>query len=191
MEILSIAALALNHVLRQSPWAAEKLRPHAGRTVRLALLPFEALFTVSPEGEFQPARPDATAEAAIILTPTTALRLLADQPPDPLFRVEGDTTLAMDISKVLHQLRWEYEEDLSHLIGDIPAHELVTLGKRIMSEGQRQLGSLAATLAEYWLEERPLIAKRRHLEQFSREVDALRDDVERLAKRMEKLDRNP
>jgi ubiquinone biosynthesis protein UbiJ len=45
-------------------------------------------------------------------------------------------------------------------------------------------------LAEYWLEEQPLIAKKRHLEEFSTEVDALRNDVDRLAKRLEKLERS-
>jgi ubiquinone biosynthesis protein UbiJ len=45
--------------------------------------------------------------------------------------------------------------------------------------------------AEYWLEEQPLIAKRRHLEQFSRAVDALHEDTERLAKRLEKLELQP
>ena len=44
--------------------------------------------------------------------------------------------------------------------------------------------------AEYWTEERPLIAKRAHVEQFAHEVDQLRGDVERLEKRLEKLSRS-
>ena len=137
-----------------------------------------------------PAPEGAIEEAAIILTPSAPLRLLADQSPDQIAKVEGDTVLASEIGKVLHQLRWEYEEDLSRVIGDIPAHELTRLGKRIAEEGRRQATSLAAMLAEYWIEEQPLITKRRHLEQFSRDVDVLRDDVERLAKRLDRLDRS-
>lgn len=185
---MSLAADALNHVLHQNAWAAERLRPYAGRTVRLSLLPFEASFAISDNGDFLPAPEGATAEASILLTPTAALRLLADQPPEKLVKVEGDGDLAAEIGKVLHLLQWEYEEDLSRLIGDIPAHQLVSLGKRVAAEGRRQAESLAGMFTEYWLEEQPLIAKSRHLKQFSKEVDALRDDVERLAKRLEKLD---
>jgi ubiquinone biosynthesis protein UbiJ len=42
-------------------------------------------------------------------------------------------------------------------------------------------------LTEYWQEEQPLIAKKRHVEKFIQEVDQLRDDVARLEKRLAKL----
>lgn len=189
MEILSLASDALNHVLRQNAWAAERLRAFAGRSVRLSLLPFGASFVISGNGDFLPAPDGTTTEASIYLTPTAALQILADQPPEQLVKVEGDSELATEIGKVLRQLQWEYEEDLSRLIGDIPAHQLVSLGKRVASEGKRQAVSLAGMFSEYWLEEKPLIAKRRHLERFSEDVSTLRDDVERLTKRLEKLDR--
>ena len=41
--------------------------------------------------------------------------------------------------------------------------------------------------SEYWQEEKPLIAKKRHVEQFNNDVDTLRADVERTEKRLEKL----
>jgi ubiquinone biosynthesis protein UbiJ len=44
--------------------------------------------------------------------------------------------------------------------------------------------------AEYWLEEEPLIAKKTHLAQFARDVDALREDAERLEKRLERLEQS-
>lgn len=186
---MSLAARALGHVLRQNPWAGDRLRPHAGRTIKLTLAPFEAMLTISDEGNFLPAAPGATADATIRIPPGAMLRLMADQPPEHVIQMDGDTTLATDVGAVLRQLQWEYEEDLSRLIGDIPAHALVTLGHQLMAESKRQWESLATAAAEYFVEERPLIAKRRHLERFARDVDALRDDVERLARRMEKLDR--
>jgi ubiquinone biosynthesis protein UbiJ len=42
-------------------------------------------------------------------------------------------------------------------------------------------------LSEYWQEEKPLLAKKRHIEQFNTEVDTLRADVERMEKRLNKL----
>ena len=89
---------------------------------------------------------------------------------------------------MLQQIRWDFEEDLSRVVGDIPAHQLTQTGARVRQELSRQALSLAGMFAEYWLEEEPLIAKRVHLERFSSAIDALRDDAERLEKRLEKLE---
>jgi ubiquinone biosynthesis protein UbiJ len=45
-------------------------------------------------------------------------------------------------------------------------------------------------LSEYWQEEMPLIAKKRHVEKFNSEVDNLRADVARFEKKLAKLTSN-
>lgn len=187
---MKLTADALNHLLRQNTWAAEQLRPYAGKVVRLTLPPLQTTLAINGAGEFAAAAPDAPVDAEISLTPGAALRLLLQ--PDAaanLATLHGDTQLATAVGKVLHGLRWDAEEDLSRIVGDIPAHELSRAGARIKHELGRQAWSIAGMFAEYWLEERPLIAKKRHLEQFARDVDALRDDAERLAKRIERLEK--
>ena len=52
---------------------------------------------------------------------------------------------------------------------------------------RRAAGSLARSAAAYWTDEQPLIATRHDIERFVREVDALRDDVARAAKRIDNL----
>ena len=181
---------ALNHLLRQNPWAAEELRAYAGKTVQLSLPPVATELTLIDSGEFVPAPDHATIDATLALTPLAALRFLTSGHLDQAdLELQGDAEFASAVGKVLRHLEWEYEEDLSRLIGDIPAHELVGLGKRVIGEGRRQFWSVAGMLAEYWQEEQPLIAKKRHLERFASEVDRLRDDTERLAKRLEKLEK--
>ena len=49
--------------------------------------------------------------------------------------------------------------------------------------------SLAHNLADYFVEERGVIARRREVEVFVREVDTLREDAERLAQRVARLQR--
>jgi ubiquinone biosynthesis protein UbiJ len=44
-------------------------------------------------------------------------------------------------------------------------------------------------MAEYWLEENPTLLYRQAGEAFATEVAALRDDVERLSKRIERVER--
>lgn len=180
---------ALNHLLRQNAWAVARLHPYAGKTICLNLPPISSMVTLVDGGEFVPAIENAIPDATITLKPMAALRRLTGQPlrADD-YRLEGDSDLATNVGKVLQQLEWEVEEDLSRLIGDVPAQQLVSFGKRAVHAGRRQVESLAGMFAEYWLEEQPLIAKKRHLEQFAAEVDTLRNDVERLTKRLEKLE---
>lgn len=186
---MKLTAEALNHLLRQNGWASEQLRPFSGKVIRLTLPPFHSTLSIDQAGEFAAAAPDTPADAEIGLTPGAAIRLLVE--PDAangLVSLQGDSELASAVGKVLRGLRWDAEEDLSRIVGDIPAHELSQAASRIRREIGRQAWSIAGMFAEYWQEEQPLIAKKRHLEQFARDVDALRDDVERLAKRIERLE---
>jgi ubiquinone biosynthesis protein UbiJ len=51
----------------------------------------------------------------------------------------------------------------------------------------RVLSGLAQNLSDYWVDERPLIARRDDVARWVQGVDRLRDDVERLAQRIERL----
>lgn len=180
---------ALNHLLRQNPWAPPWLRPHAGKTVRLSLPPLQSTLTINAGGEFEAAMRGAAVDAEIRLDPAAALRLLLQpESAGSVASLTGDMELATAVGKVLQGLRWDAEEDLSRIVGDIPAHELSRAGSAVAREAGRQARALAGMLAEYWLEEQPLVAKRRHLQQFADGVDALRDDVERLEKRLQRLE---
>ncbi len=186
---MRLTADTLNHLLRQNSWAAEKLRPHAGKTIRISIPPLQSTLTLDGAGEFLTAAQDAPVDAEILLSAGAALRMLA-QPgiAMSLATLQGDMELATTVGKVLRELRWDAEEDLSRVIGDIPAHQLGLVGARIRKEIGRQAASVAGMFAEYWLEEQPLIAKKTHLAQFARDVDALREDAERLTKRLERLE---
>lgn len=186
---MKLTAAALNHLLRQNPWAAERLRPFAGKTIRLQVPPLQTTLTLDGAGECMAATPDTPIDAEILVPASAALRLLADPSSAmTLATLQGDMELATTFGKVLQQIRWDIEEDLSRVVGDIPAHQLTQTGARVRQELSRQALSLAGMFAEYWLEEEPLIAKRVHLERFSSAIDALRDDAERLEKRLEKLE---
>ena len=98
--------------------------------------------------------------------------------------IKGDIDFATLISKALKDIEWDYEDDLSKLIGDIPAYQLSKLGKKIVQSTKETSFNIADTFKEYWLEEKQLIAKTRLVEQFNKEVDNLRFDVDRLEQRL-------
>jgi len=127
-------------------------------------------------------------DASFTLTPGVALRLLAaDKNAWQEVQMSGDTELAREILFVAQNLRWDAEEDLSRVFGDIVAHRMVRAASDLHHWRQQATDSIARSAAAYWTDEQPLIATRHDVERFVREVDALRDAVARVEKRIEQL----
>lgn len=179
----------LKHLVDQNGWARAELLPFAGRNVQFNIFPASATIVVLEDGGLALAGEAAQSEATVKMAPSTALRLLAgDEAAYRMVEIDGDSDLGTALAQVLRGLKWEYEEDLSRVIGDAPAHQLAAFGRDAMEGAHRQAWNLAEMLGEYWQEEQPLLAKQRHVQQFVGAVDTLRDDFERLAKRIEKLE---
>jgi ubiquinone biosynthesis accessory factor UbiJ len=182
------AAGPVNHVLRGESWALRRLQPFAGRTAAFEVLPFCFSLTVRDNGEVASAAPGAVPDAQFRLSPAAALRIFAgDERAYQEVHVSGDSEFAQTIEFVVRNARWDIEEDLSRVLGDTAAHRLVSAGRGIMLLQARAAASFARNVSDYWLEERPLIARRTDVEKFVQEVDTLRDDVERLSQRIARL----
>ena len=180
----SAAAAALNHMLSREPWARAVLSPFAGRSARLQALPFSVQLGIGADGSFvaDSGAPtvtlgvDAAALPAVLLDPKAALRNV---------RLEGDAEFAQTLSSVLQRLRPEPEEELSRFVGDAAAVRIVSL-LRAALVGAREAGSrLAVQTADYLVAEKPMLVSRQQMASFAADVARLRDDVERLAKRVD------
>jgi ubiquinone biosynthesis protein UbiJ len=181
-----VAAL-LNHLLRGQPWLRERLVPFAGRSVRLEVPPLALVLAIDAEGALQPSGASAV-DASARLSPLTVLRLAAgEEGARSEVEVSGDAALAAALAGVLRELRWDAAEDLSRLIGDIPAQRLVRLGQGVLAWQREALSSLLAAAGEYLVEERHVLPARQAVASWAREVDALRDDAERLSQRIDQL----
>ena len=178
----------LKHLLAQNNWAAQPLQAFGGKHARIVLPPFSATITVLEDGGLAIAGETAAADATITIPPSVALRILAgDQHAGSSASITGDTEFAAALARVLQGMTWEYEEDLSRIVGDIPAHEIAKFGRAAIEQTKQKTRNVASMLAEYWQEEQPLLAKQRHVDQFLDDVDTLREDTERLAKRINTL----
>jgi ubiquinone biosynthesis protein UbiJ len=181
-------SLAINHLLAQEPWAREKLAAHAGKVARLDAGMAAVRLKVAPDGMLQAAPDDALANVTIHAR-LADLPLIA-QNRERAFsyvRIEGDADFANTISQLSQSLRWEAEEDLSRWIGDIAATRVIAGAKAAMDTVRSTQRKLAENVAEYFLEEKPMLVRPQALSDFAREVAKLRDDVERIGKRIEKL----
>ena len=178
----------LHHLITQNQWARVELWPFVGKTVRFNVPPLSASLVILEDGGLAMAGEVSNADATIQISPSLALRLLAkDDNAMSQVRIDGNTDLAKALAKVLQSMKWDYEEDLSKIIGDIPANKISQFAQKTGQEVKVQAINIAEMAAEYWQEENPIITKKRHVEAFVNEVDALRDDVARIEKRLAKL----
>ncbi len=100
----------------------------------------------------------------------------------------GDAELAAALQYLGKHLRWEFEEDLSRVVGDVAAHRIASTARDFVA-WQKEAGlRLGQNVAEYLTEEAALVAPPAALAQFGREVADLVDALERLEKRLDRLD---
>jgi ubiquinone biosynthesis protein UbiJ len=131
LPLAQTALSALNHVLRQQSWARDRLRAHAGRTVRVVvespLGPVAAGARIAEDGTLEVAAVDAPT-VTLTLTPSVdaLFGLLRDGPRGltGALKVDGDVMVAAAVGEVAQHLRWDVEEDLSRVLGDRVAHRV-------------------------------------------------------------------
>lgn len=188
--IARAAAAAINHLLHQEGWPLERLRPYAGRSLLFRVAPFDVALMVSAAGDLAAAAADAAPDATFRLSPPLLLRIAAgDEAAQQEVLVEGDSGLAQTVLALARNLRWDAEDDLSRIFGDVAARRLAQAGRDFLQWQAQAALNLGRAFSEYLTEERPLIARSPDISEFVVEVDHLRNDVERLEKRLDKLSR--
>jgi ubiquinone biosynthesis accessory factor UbiJ len=183
------AVAGLNHLLRQQPWAAERLRAFAGQGVEFRCPPFPDLrLKITDSGLLDSAEEGAASALVVKIKPGALPFLLArDDAVRSEIQIEGPADLASTVDHLFRNLAWDAEEDLSAVLGDVVAHRLASGGKAFAAWQREAALRLAENLVEYWTEEQPLLARPADVERFLRDVDALGADVARLEKRIERL----
>lgn len=178
--------LALNRLLEAEGWARARLAPYAGETVELRAPPLPALrFAIVQGGRLEPG---GEPSLRIALQEGSYAALLEGE--EHFMRsvdIEGNAQLAQEVLHLARHLRWDFEEDLSRLVGDAAAHRLAELARDFGAWQLDAARRLAQGFMEYAQEEGRLLAPRQGYAELAVQVAALRDALERLEKRIERL----
>ena len=192
----------INHVLAGEPWASAELAKHAGKAIALEMPFGRFAVQITNSGLLEAVRHADSTEisdgeavppirTALVLTISSQAlsSLLTSSGPirENAFKsvtIAGDADLAQLLGRLAGQLRWEYEEDLSKIIGDAPAHFAVAQGKKIASAGKAAGRDLLENAVEYLSEEKKVLLNQRDFAIHKNQLMELRDSVERLDKRI-------
>lgn len=183
----------LNRNLPRSPRAQELCASLNGRRVRIEAsglgwtlvaecLPSSIRLTSGAAADTQPAF-DAAISGSLM-----SLAALAGSHPEEVIQrgdviIRGDAEVAQRFRELAMLLRPDVEEELSRLIGDTPAHQALRLVKTVTGFGRRAATTGVRNVAEYLAHERRDLVPGAEAEAFYRDVEKLREDLDRLEAR--------
>lgn len=102
--------------------------------------------------------------------------------------IRGDIHLAQRVQQILRSVSIDWEEFTASYVGDMAAHRIGRLSRDLRAYIGSAGRSLAHQFSEYLRYEQDILPVRHEVERFIEEVDALRDDVERLQVRLKRLE---
>jgi ubiquinone biosynthesis protein UbiJ len=194
----------LNRGLPRSPRAQQLCAELAGRRVGITTGPLQSggggyllvestghslKLSLGLAGTLASAPPDA-----IVTGGPLSLLALSGSAPEAVLqrgdvRIDGDAELAQKFRELALLLRPDLEEELSLVLGDVPAHQLGRFARAAFGWTRKAAATTVRNVAEYLGHERQDLVPRSEAEQFLQGVDTLREDVDRLAARIDLLTR--
>ncbi len=106
---------------------------------------------------------------------------------DGSLELTGDPQLAADFQQLLTYAKPDLEEELSSVVGDVAAHRIGEVARGIGNWSRSARATMGANIREYLQEESRELPSRYEVERFTNDVNTLRDDVDRLAARLQRL----
>lgn len=192
-SVLRPAARLLNKNIQASTPARELCGQLSARViaVRVRDTALSMYFTIGDDAVDLTTASDA--EPDVVLTGSLlALARMAGQRGEGAIRdgsldLTGDAETAQAFQRLLAFARPDIEEELSGLVGDVAAHRLGEIARGIGRWGRGVRSTMRDNIREYLQEESRSLPSRYEVERFAKDVDVLRDDVDRLAARIDKL----
>jgi ubiquinone biosynthesis protein UbiJ len=151
--------LLINHVVSREPIAAQRLRPLAGRGLVVTLAGWPSVLPaapdlvlgVTPAGLFErldsPPPGQGGLRIEIDASNPAKLALGALSGEAPRVSVQGDAAFAGEMHWLMDNLRWDIEDDLTGIVGPLPARQLGQFGRALRRTLSGVAGRFAAKTA--------------------------------------------
>lgn len=193
-SLLRPAAELLNRQIRMKTPARELCDELEGRVVavRLRHTAISLYFLVEagsirPTGEFD-GEPDVVITGSLPALARLAARSGEQAIRDGSLELAGDADVARLFQQLLRYGRPDLEEELAGVVGDSAAHGLGRFARGLGEWGRRARSTFEQNVAEYLQEESRAVPGRHEGEAFRRDLETLRDDVERFDARLRRLE---
>lgn len=131
----------------------------------------------------------AVADASIAGSPLALLRLAGGSASRGAgVSVSGDAEIANSYRELLALARPDFEEELSRLVGDVPARALSQFAAKTVEWAVRARRTAGENIAEYLQEESRDLVNKPELDEFLQGVDLVRETADRVDARIARLE---
>lgn len=188
---------AINHYLALDDEAISRLESLHGKVIAFEITGFgQRIHFIPAPGKIQllariEGEPDCVIKGSAI---ALAKLSTSDDKSEQLFggdvEISGDTALAHRFGQILAKIDIDWEEHLSRVVGDIPAHQMGRAAKGFSDWAKSSRKELEWQISEYLQEELRATPRPEETSDFIADIDTLRDDVDRLEARVERLSKN-
>lgn len=186
----------LNALLAREPWARDRLAHYAGKSLRVAVGDtWHLQASIGSEGYLQPVDTAIVPDVTLAVPADHVHRIPAAWREHgmagvvDLTRIQGDAGLAHLVSDLAHHLRWDVEDDLARVVGDVLAVRLVRSGRGLAAGVRQAADRLQANLGEYLGDESGVGVREASLQAWSARGQALRGRLDALELRVRQLER--
>jgi ubiquinone biosynthesis protein UbiJ len=191
--LLAAAERALNRGIAESTAAKDAVARLRGRSFAVHVLGTGLACALRADGEHVRLDRDVgDVSATLRAAPVDLVRLFAAGGVTGIkgthAELTGDLQIAERFADVLRLARPDLEEIGSRCIGDLPAHALGRAAHGAVGWLQRAARTLRMSTADYLQEESRALPAPLEAQGFYTDVDRLRDDVERFAARLARLE---
>lgn len=191
--LIASLEVALNAALALDPASVTRFSTLSGRIIAMVVEGPALTLYIAPsdDGVRLMDRFDGEADTTLRGTPAALFRMNRGRTGEAMFNrgitIDGDIELGLRLQRTLAQVNIDWEEHLSRLTGDLIAHQLGNGVRGLFALGHRAVETFKLNSADYLHYETESLATRFEMDRFLGEVDLLRDDVERLAARIQRL----
>ena len=168
----------------------QQLQAHADKIACVDFSVLELRLKINRQGLLESVSSDLPANVTLRINPADIPLIMQDRARAMSYvRLEGDADLAQALSELGKNVRWDLEQQLSDLFGDLAGRRMAGSGRAAFVGFRETARKVQENLAEYFLEENPMLIRPASVTDFAEQVSRTRDDTERLMKRIEKLEK--
>lgn len=99
----------------------------------------------------------------------------------------GDVGLAQEFQLIIREVDLDWEEFLSHWLGDTLAHKMGNMVRSTINFARDTKRTLELDVSEYLRYEKEILPEQNEVDEYIAAIDELRNDTERLKLRVSKL----
>lgn len=189
-----ILETVINRYLALDPEMLDKMAAFSGKVIKLDILGLNKELYLFPDARGVQVSMQYDGEADTILRGSLISLFkmgMVSNAANMLLKgeveISGDTRLGHQFKNVFSQMDIDWSEPLAKLVGDAAAYQIQQAGKQIGRWGKDTASSVSTSFSEYLQEESRDVVTETELQMFNDEVDKLRNDIDRLAAKLQQL----